>query len=193
MGSNAGSKTANTSVKSRVITQAIAVIVFVVVPILITWMASLTRVDFAKTESGTTATIQRYVLIFIPWQTERVAGVSKVEADITPAKYYRGLRSERRNGRTGVRLSTAIVTIIGDGSEVVVQTAPELAKNIPKQFDEFVASESNEPLTLQIYASWSLSYILGGIATFFCAFYIFGAIVASSIFVIKKFTAVART
>lgn len=160
------------------VTQAIAIVVFVILPTVITLMVPFTDLEFRNTDSGLEATVRRYVLIFIPWKTERVTHVTRVRADITAEKHYQGTREERRKGQKGVQLATGQVAIIGDGPEVIVQAAPDLAKTISAQFEKFAAGNSAEPMTFSVYASWSLSWILGGVATAFCALYIVGATLA---------------
>ncbi len=179
------SSSKRTSVKDIAITQSIAVVVFVIVPIVLTLMAPLSEIRFEKSETGLAATVVRYVLIFLPWRTENIDRVSGVRADITEAKRYRGTLEERRKGQRGTQLATGQVAILHDGPEVIVQAAPDLANQIVKEFDEYKVANSTEPLTCSVYASWSLSYIVGGIATAFCALYIFGATIATILFPFK--------
>jgi hypothetical protein len=199
-----------------VITQAIAILVFVIVPVVLTLMAPLSNIEFRKSELGISATVVRYTLMFIPWRTERFEQVTGIRADITEAKRYQGTSEERRKGQKGYRLATGQVAILHAGPkeagpkeagpkeagpkeagpkeagpeeagpEAIVQADPDLAKQIVKQFDDFKASESTGPLTFAVYASWSLSYILGGIATFFTALYILGAALAIVTFPLKR-------
>jgi hypothetical protein len=50
-----------------------------------------------------------------------------------------------------------------------------LAKRIENEFAGFQQTESANELSYEIYASWWLSYVLGGIATGVAVFYVFGA------------------
>jgi ABC-type sugar transport system permease subunit len=177
--------TARPSLRDRVITQAIAIVFFVIVPIVITLMVPLTNIEFRNSETGATVTVHRYVLIFIPWKTQQITNVTRVRADITAEKHYRGTSEERRKGQSGVRVATGQVAIIGDGPEVIVQAAPDLAKEISRQFDEFVVIRSPEPMTFAVYASWPLSWILGGVVTALCALYVVGATLAVLTFPFK--------
>ncbi|MDX1926462.1 MAG: hypothetical protein SFV81_08090 [Pirellulaceae bacterium] len=179
------------SIKDIVITQAIAILAFVIVPIVLTLMAPLTNIEFRKSETGISATLVRYTLMFIPWRTEHLEQVTGIRADITKGKRYQGTTEERRKGQKGYQLATGQVAILHGGPkeaglEAIVQADPDLANQIVKQFDDFKASESTGPLTFAVYASWSLSYILGGIATFFTALYILGAVLAIVTFPLKR-------
>lgn len=174
------------SVKEIAITQSIAVAIFVILPTVITLMVPFTNLEFKKAESSITATVVRYVLIFIPWKTEQIENVSGLRADVTAAKHYQGTSDERRKGQTGVRVATGQIVILSDKPEAIVQAAPDLAKQVVKQFDEFKSSESAGPLKVAVYASWALSYILGGVVTAFCALYLFGAAIAVLLYPFKK-------
>lgn len=121
------------------------------------------------------ATVDRFLLMVIPWKHEKVVGTLSVQADVTEAKRYRGTVEERRKGQKGVRLATAQIVIVSGGVETFIQADPELAKRVEKEFAEFLQSNSADELSYEIYASWWLSYVLGGIATSFAVFYVFGA------------------
>lgn len=174
------------SIKSVVITQAIAIVFFVLLPVLITFMTPFTDVEVTNTEQGTSVKVVRYILTFVPWKTEQLANVSGVRADITARKRYADTSENRRKGNVGVSVATGELVFLTNDGEVKMQSEPELAENTVKVFNDFVASKSPEPLKLTIYASWALSYLLGGVATFFCGLYIFGAVVSALKFPFKK-------
>lgn len=177
--------TTRSRLKSVLVTQSIAVVGFVLVPLLITLMAPLSTIMFEKSGAGTTVVVHRYVLMFIPWQTERIDNVTRIHADITPEKRYRDTRENRRKGNIGTRLATAQLEIVGDGPEVIVQADPDLAKNVAARFDAFARNAAAPPEKIEVYASWGLSYVLGGVATFLCGFYLLGATIAVLQFVWK--------
>jgi ABC-type sugar transport system permease subunit len=170
----------------KIFTQVIAILFFFVVPIVITLVVPLTDLEFHKTDGNTSVKVKRYVLLFIPWKNEEALNVKSVRADITSEKIYQDTSENRRKGNEGISVSTGQLVFISEGSEVKVQAEPELAKEISKEFEQFLVSESVEPLKFSVYASWSLSYILGGVATFFAALYIFGALVSIVIYPFKK-------
>lgn len=163
------------SFKSILITQTIASLVFVGIPILLTYMAPLTSLRFDKTEQGVEAKVDRYLLMVFPWKHEDLVGVEAVRADITAAKHYRGTSEERRKGQKGYRLSTAQIVLACGGMVSAIQADPELAKQVEKEFADFKQADGVSELKYEIYASWWLSYVLGGIATGFAVLYVFGA------------------
>ncbi|MBL8700701.1 MAG: hypothetical protein JNK67_20175 [Alphaproteobacteria bacterium] len=175
------------SLAGRIVTQAIAFAVFVVLPVVITLVAPLSTIEFRKSNGASSVTVQRYVLIFVPWRTTHVDNVARLRADITAEKHYRGTVEERRKGQSGTSYSTGQVAILGAGSEpeAIVQAAPDLAKEIVARFERFAAAPDAPPVSIEVYASWSLSYLLGGAVTALCALYVTGAVLAVLTFPFK--------
>lgn len=186
MGSYQATFAKKTSFLGHVITQAIAIVVFVIVPIVITLMAPFSTIVLEKSNAGTAVTVHRYVLVFIPWETERIENVAGMRADITAEKRYRGTVEERRKGQKGWRLATGQVAILSGDDEVIVQAEPDLAKAIVARFDAFAASRSAAPVAIQVHASWWLSYVLGGVMTALCALYVLGVALAVVTFPFKR-------
>lgn len=169
----------SSSLMGQIITQAFAFVGFLVVPIVITLMVPFTDLTFQRGEGGANVTVKRYVLMFIPWQTTLVENVQAIRADINSAFRYRNTAENRRKGRVGtVSHATGQLVVITDDHDEVVQAAPEIAEQIVTQFKHFVASRSAEASTVSAYASWRLSYLLGGVMTGLAAFYVIGAILA---------------
>ena len=82
-------------------------------------------------------------------------------------------------GRVGtVSYATGQIAIISGWDELIVQAAPDLAISIASQFKDFVADRNAEQISITVYASWALSYVLGGVASFLCALYLAGSMAA---------------
>lgn len=186
MGSYQATFAKKTTLLGHVITQVIAIVVFVILPIVITLMVPFSTIVLDKSNGGTTVTVHRYVLVFIPWRTQRIESATGMRADITEEKHYRGTVEERRKGQKGWRLATGQVAIVSGAPDVIVQAAPELAKAIVAQFDRFAAARNAEPVSIQVHASWWLSYVLGGVMTALCALYVVGAALAIVTFPFKR-------
>ncbi len=137
-------------IKNLVVTQSIAIVGFVGVPILITLVASLTDIDFEHRENGIHARVTRYVLMYFPWKTDFVEDVSEVRASNTPAKYYRGTSEERRKGQKGVQLETGQVIIAHADTEVHIDVDPKLAKEIEASFKRFQLDKSAAPIHFRL-------------------------------------------
>jgi hypothetical protein len=168
------------SLKSRIITQMIAVAVFVMVPILITLMAPFTDLTFHHDPAdGATVTVKRYVLMFIPWRTSEITSVRMIRPDINQAFRYGNTAENRRKSRVGtISHATGQVAVIGDAHEEIVQAAPEIAKDISIQFQQFLRNRTAADKTISVYASWPLSYLLGGALTALAALYVVGSCLA---------------
>lgn len=176
----------NSSLKSQIITQVIAVIAFVIVPIVITLMAPFTDLTFRHNADGATVTVKRYVLMFLPWRTTEIANVKTVRAYINEAFRYGNTAENRRKRRVGtVSHATGQLVITGDAQEEIVQAAPEIAKAISTQFERFLTNRAAEAMVVPVYASWSLSYLLGGAMTALAALYVIGACLAIASLPIK--------
>lgn len=165
--------------RSVLVTQAIAIVCFVAVPVVITLMVPFTDLEFRKDGGAPSVGITRYVLVFVPWQERTVRNVREVRADITAEKHYANTSENRRKGRTGATsYATGQLTIIGDGPERIAQASPELATETETRFRAFAASDQTGPVEVRLYASWRLSWLLGGAVTFLCGFYLLGCALA---------------
>jgi hypothetical protein len=167
------------TVRSHLVTQAIAVVCFVVVPVVITLVAPLSTIVFERTGSGTDVIVHRYALMVVPWQTERIDQVAQIRADVSSQFRYGNTAENRRKNRVGtVSYATGQVAIIGVGDELIVQAAPDLARSIAAQFKDFVADKNATTLSIPVYASWALSYVLGGVVSALCGLYLLGSLAA---------------
>lgn len=169
-----------------IITQAIAFVFFFVLPVVITLVVPFSTIEFRKSDAGNTVAVDRYVLIYVPWRTQRIENVTRLRADITAEKIYKGTAEERRKGQKGTSYATGQVAIIGDGPEVIVQASPDLAREIVARFEHFAAARSAPPVSIPVYASWSLSYLLGGAVSALCAFYVAGVLISVLLFPFKR-------
>lgn len=176
-----------TSLKGQIITQVIAAAAFLGVPIIITLMVPFTDLEFRRARDGANVSVTRYVLMFIPWQKTEVANVRAILSEVTPEFRYANTAENRRKGRAGtISLSTGQLVIVSDGDEVIVQVAPEKAKGVSDQFKRFLGDKSATPVMIPVYASWSLSYLLGGAVSALAAFYAICAFLAVVTYPFKR-------
>lgn len=61
---------------------------------------------------------------------------------------------------------------------MIVQAAPEIAEGISAQFKQFLTASTAEPVTVSVYASWRLSYLLGGAMKALAVLYVICACLA---------------
>lgn len=169
------------------ITQGIAALVCIGVPLLVTFMAPVSVLEYRKSGSGVDVRIVRYVLLAVPWRTQEIANVSELRADVTKEFRYKNTKENRMKDRVGhTNLATGQVAIVSGGPEVIVQAQPGLAEEIVAEFDAFAASSDPAPVRRTVYASWSLTYLLGGAMTGLFALYVVGAIAATIKFLIWR-------
>ena len=167
------------ALKSHLITQVIAVVCFVIVPVVITLMAPLSTIEFQKSGTRNNVIVHRYALIFVPWRTERIDNVTQIRADVTSQFRYADTSENRRKNKVGtISQATGQVVITGTRDELVVQAAPDIARSIAALFKEFAADKNADQISISVYASWALSYVLGGIVSFLCGLYLFGSLIA---------------
>jgi hypothetical protein len=162
------------------IMQAVVALVCLGVPVLVTFMAPVTTLEYRKSATGVDASVVRYVLLVVPWRTQHVTNVTALRADVTEEFRYKNTKENRMKDRVGhTNLATGQVALMGDGPEVIVQAQPGLAEELSAEFAAFAAAPSETPVRRTVYASWSLSYLLGGAMTGLFALYVFGAIMAA--------------
>jgi hypothetical protein len=165
--------------KSHLITQAIAVVCFVVLPVVITLVVPLSTIVFERAGTEADVIVHRYALMVVPWRTERIENVTQIRADVSSQFRYGNSAENRRKNRVGtVSYATGQVAIIGTGDELIVQAAPDLAKSIAAQFKDFVADKTTTTISMPVYASWALSYVLGGVVSALCGLYLLGSLAA---------------
>jgi hypothetical protein len=113
---------AQTTWSGILITQAIAALVCVGVPVLVTLMAPVTVLEFRKTEARVDVGVERYVLLFVPWRMQLVVGVKELRADVTKEFRYKNTRENRMKDRVGhTNLATGQVALMGDGPEAICE------------------------------------------------------------------------
>jgi hypothetical protein len=133
-----------------VIAHGVAFLGCVIVPVLITLMAPVTVLEFRK---------------------------SGPETSVIDRKVLKDTKENRRKDQVGhVQLATGQVAIMSAGPNVIVQAQPGLAEEISAGFEAFAASPDQGPIRKTIYASWALTYGLGGAMTSLFVLYVIGVI-----------------
>lgn len=179
-----------TAFQNVFVTQAIAIICFVIVPGLVTLVAPRSTLEFRQSGDGVDVTVQRYVFLVVPWRTQIVAHATDIRADVTETTRYKDTRENRQKDRVGhTNLATGQVAILSAGPDVIVQAQPGLAEAIAAEFKAFAAAPSQTPVRRTVYASWVLTYVLGGVMTALCALYVVGASLAALKYILKKLRA----
>ncbi len=172
------------SVSSIVITQAVAILGFVIVPGLVTFMVPRTTIQLQHRDGQATARIVRHTLLFVPLYTTRIDPLLDAESQVSAAKQIK--EDRQRNRKASTQIADGSVLLFGQNQMSQVQSTYEDALVQAEQIKAFLQDPSAKPLTLLAHGPWGLTYVLGGILTGFAALYCLGAFLATAQFLLKK-------
>jgi hypothetical protein len=173
--------TAKPIAKSIAVTQAIAVICFVLVPVGVTFFfVPRTTIELSRGANGVNAKVTRYCLLIVPAQIVDLAPLTDVDDTVTQSHTRSATLAERRRGkRRGTWVAgDGAVTLSSETATCHVQSTPAEAPKLTAAIEGFM--NNGEPATLQLSASayWQLTYLLGGVLTGLCALYLVGVCLA---------------
>ncbi len=169
---------------SRVITQAIAIGIFVVVPILITFMVPRTTIQLRRFNEKSSAEVTWHTLLVIPLYWTRVEPLLDAEGIVNGAKSIK--EDRQRNRRAATQIADGSVQLIGPDQRIRVQSTYEQAPVQTQQIKAFIENPAAEPLMITANAPWMLTYVLGGVMTGFTILYCVGATIALARFLIMS-------
>lgn len=167
---------------SIVITQAIAIFGFVLVPMLITCMAPRTTIELRRVNDVAAAKITRHTLLFVPIHVTEIAPIVDAEGIVKGVKYIR--ENRRKNQKAATQIPDGSVMLIGPENESRVQSTYEDAPVQAQLIKAFINNPAAAPQVITANAPWMLTYLLGGILTGFSVLYSVGAILAIARFFI---------
>jgi len=162
------------TIYSVMLTQMIAVLGFVVVPSLVTFIAPVTTVRMYKTADGVSADVTKYILLFVPLFRTTVERVEDIESHVTTADWNVS-KEERRRGRTGVLVADGSVIIVGANLVYQVQSTPKDCMVEAKNLRQYLETKEAQSYSVTITAGWLFSYLLGGVMTGLAIIYCVGA------------------
>ncbi len=167
-----------TTWKTIAITQAIAVVCFVILPAVVTFVVPRTTIEMQHSEGQATAEITKHVLLVVPIRQLTIAPVAEVESQVTGSRYGYSTNSDRRRNRKVHMAGDGSIWIIGRDAEYQVQSNPTDAPVQAEQIKAFLDNPAAEPFVLTATAGWAFTYLLGGVMTGLCALYCVGATLA---------------
>ncbi|PTY02909.1 hypothetical protein DB346_07810 [Verrucomicrobia bacterium LW23] len=169
------------------ITQAIALLVFLGVPALVTAIAPVSWVNFQRVGDRVSVRASTCLLFVVPYKTvvvDSVIGVSE--------RNVSGTTSSRRHGESVTRDRTKsedqgflVLLPPEPGVPAEVSVSPASLPGVLEQCRAFLKNPAEERLSLFVVANWKFSVIGGGIATFFAALYIVGATCGVALFLFR--------
>lgn len=175
---------AKSTITSLIITQSIAILVFVLVPVVVTSMAPRTTIRLRRFNDRASAEVTRHTLLFVPLYTTTVEPLLDAESVVEGEKAIK--EDRQRNRKAATQIATGSVRLLGNDRETQVQSTYEDAPKQTQQIKAFIEDPSAESLTITAHAPWMLTYVLGGVMTGFAALYGIGSLLAIMRFLITS-------
>lgn len=164
------------SLGSKVITQAIAIVGFVVAPTLVTLIAPRTTIELRPGKYKPSAVITTHALLFVPVHLAHMDLLLDAESVVSGSKYIK--EDRQRNRKASNQLATGSVKLIGNPSDHLITSTPEDAPLQAEQIKAYIANQAYEPLLITVEPPWMLTWLLGGVMTGLAALYCVGAVLA---------------
>lgn len=164
--------------KSIIITQAIAIFGFILVPAAVTFVAPRTTVEMRHIGDESSARVIKHIWLAIPFRETTIAPVLRVESHVKAAEYGYSTHSDRLRGRKVEKAADGSIRIIGRDSQCQVQSTPNDAPIEAEQMNAFLEKPASEPLVMTLTAGWLFTYLLGGAMTALSLLYCVGAALA---------------
>lgn len=161
--------------KDTIITQLIAIVVFVGVPAVITLLAPVTWIKCETQPTGVSATASQCLFFIIPFSTQTVFPAVEVKEDVHHGRHHQTDAERRRREHGAKAEDQGMLIISGPQTEVKVSCSPVSLPEAAAQIRTFLKEPTQTPLRLTVVANWKISVIIGGIATCFTLLYIVGA------------------
>jgi hypothetical protein len=169
-------------IRQKLITQLICVVLFLIVPVLVTAMLPASWITLERGADGrVSATARTCVLFVIPWRTQQVVDVSEVEA-----KTIRSDRSVSRRSRSNSQSNRGTVhqdgedelSVRGRDGNLTVSISPASSDAAMTKVQAFLDDASQQHLRVFALANWKFGLAFGGTLTLLSALYIIGSTVA---------------
>ena len=175
-------KKSKSSFATICITQSIAILVFVLVPVLVTTMAPRSTVQLRRISDNVSAEVTRHALLYVPIYRTKVESLVDAESIIHGDKYIKEDRT--RNRRATTQIANGSVLLIGKDEKSEVQSTYDDAPVQTQLIKAFIDDPSAETAVITAKAPWMLTYVLGGVMTGLTVLYCVGAILAIARFLI---------
>ncbi len=164
------------SFTTLVITQSIAILVFVLVPVLVTFMAPRSTIELRRFNGTVSAEVTRHTLLFVPIYRTLVEPLLDAQ---TIRHESRSIKKDRtRNRKAATQIADGSVLLIGKSGESKVQSTYDDAPIQTQQIKAFIEDSSADSVIITANAPWMLTYVLGGVMTGLTVLYCAGAILA---------------
>ena len=163
---------------SILITQAIAIIAFLVVPAVVTIFVPRTTILMRSNDDGASARITQYILLVIPCRLSTIDPVVTVESHVRSSREGYSTERDRLQRRKVTMVGDGSILIMGRESKIRVQSTSTEAPLIAATIQAFLDNPAADPLVLTATAGWFLTYFLGGTMTALSGLYCAGTALA---------------
>jgi hypothetical protein len=180
-------------VRQKLITQLICVVLFIIVPVLLTALLPASWVTLNRGADGrVSATARTCVLFFIPWRTQHVADVTEVEA--TSLRKDRSVA--RRTGSLN-RPDKGIIhqdgedelSVLGRDGNLAVSISPASSAAAKTKVQAFLGDASQHHAWVFAIGNWKFGLGFCGLFALFSWLYIIGSTLAILRFLTRKLRA----
>ena len=177
-------------IRQKLITQLICIVLFLIVPVLVTAVLPATWITLERSTDGrVSATARTCVLFVIPWRTQRVADVTEVET-----KTIRHDRSlSRRSGGYNRPDKGSVqqdgedeLSLLGRDARLAVSISPASSDSARTKVQAFLDDVSQRHMWVFALANWKFGLGFCGLLTLISWLYIIGSTLAVLRFLTRK-------
>lgn len=165
------------SLRARILTQLLAVVVFVGLPGLLTAVAPVAYITLQREGTHVTARAQTCLLFIIPYKTASVDPVTHLRTRTAAGS----ITWERRRGTTDhyhQADTQGILAIEGPGQTAEVWVSPHDLGTVLGKAEAFLADPQATELKLFVVSNWKFGVIAGGLISLLTLLYAVGVAAA---------------
>lgn len=148
------------------------------VPVLITTMVPVSRLNLERNGETVTATARTCLLFWIPFKTVTVSPFSDLEWDHKTGEMSRYRRTGRRDDYVKAE-DTGYLTLKGPNHSATIEVSPHDLDSAIGKIDAFMNNPAETRLSLFLPANWKFGIIGGGLMSLFIPLYLGSFLVAA--------------
>lgn len=150
--------------------QILALAVFVGFPVLVTWSAPVSWIEFCREGETVSAKTKTCLLFVVPFRTSHVDSVTAVSRTTIAGSVTR----TRRPGKDRVTKEEdkGVLVITGLDNEIEVLVSPVNLESVLEQSQGFLEDADQSRLELFVVANWKFSVIMGGLCSLLTVIYV---------------------
>ena len=177
-------------VRQKLITQLIRIVLFIIVPVLLTAMLPASWISLERGADGrVSATARTCVLFFIPWRTQRVADATSVEAKTRVSDRsvsYRSSSNSRSSRGTVHQDGEDELSVLGLEGKFSIPISPASSEATKAKVQAFLDDDSQRNTWMFTIPNWKFGLGFCGLFALFSWLYIIGSTLAIVRFLTRK-------